>query len=194
MIDKTGGSGLVASDQWPAKEAAMKGVVLDWLAKQGYSVPDGEMYVCGGYADIVAGRYGPRPAPGRKPPLLSTISIELKLHDVAGVIRQASNNRHGTDQAYAAMPIWRTMKMQPATIRKFRAAGVGLLAVSRNVVTEVVQPARGEGMCETLAPVLWPHCRRSYVVQEGGQDSGRWVVAGGRRKKQYGFDFPTNSS
>ena len=101
----------------------MRGPVLWWLSK-GSLLPAVEFQIWH-MVDIVAGRFGERPAPRRKPPLLETVAVELKLHDVSTVIYQATCNKEQTDRSYCAMPSERCEIMRPDTIEKFLSSGVG---------------------------------------------------------------------
>jgi hypothetical protein len=66
--------------------------------------------------------------------------VELKLFDVAGVIRQAKANRYVANLSYAAMPKERVIHMRPQTLDKFTALGIGLLSVDIWSVSEILAP------------------------------------------------------
>jgi len=141
------------------REAAMRAPVQSWLLDRDF-LPAVEFWLhWGGITDIVAGLYAPRK--GRRiPTLLEVAAVELKLHDVAGVIKQATHNRYVCDWSYAAMPVERVMKMRPGTLDKFAECGVGLLAVG-DTITDVVPPRRGDGLPSDRSQVkqLWRRVR-----------------------------------
>ncbi len=124
------------------REIDMRQPVCDWLRSRGF-LPAVEFFLWH-TADIVAGRYGERPAARRKPPLLQTVAVELKIRDVAGVIGQAGSNADLTDQSFCAMPAARCAKMRPGTAERFRVAGVGLLSVG-DEIREIIEPSVGLG-------------------------------------------------
>ena len=128
-------------------ERDMRQPVIDWLSMNGY-VTAVEFWLVNHPADLVAGEYGARPASRRVPPLLSVVAVELKLSDVAGVIRQAEMNWHACDFSLCAMPSERIRKMQRSTITKFSAAGVGLLSVGESITDMmlIVSPSQGKGI------------------------------------------------
>lgn len=108
------------------KEGALRKPVALWLSGRGY-IPVFEM-VTSGICDVMAGLFAPQS--GRYVPnILQIIAVELKLHDVAGVLYQAEQNTHHSNYSWAAMPAARVAKMSPKTLEKFRASGVGLLSV-----------------------------------------------------------------
>lgn len=126
------------------KESDMREPVKAWLMDRGY-LPAVEFWLTNaGITDIVAGAYAARV--GRKiPTLQQVVAVELKLSDVAGVISQATMNRHRCDWSYAAMPIERVEKMRNRTLDKFAEVGVGLLAVGNEIVERIV-PRQGNGL------------------------------------------------
>ena len=141
------------------KEFEMREPVKNWLIEREF-YPAVEFWLHNaGITDIVAGFYGKRN--GRKiPDLIETTSIELKLNDVAGVLRQAIQNKHKCDWSYAAFPNSRIEKMRQQTIDQFMVAGVGLLSVGFDVV-EVVCPSQGPGLPSESreAKQLWRRVR-----------------------------------
>ena len=141
-------------------EADMREPVKQWLAERGFLVTV-EMMVCG-YADIVGGRFGARPASRRKPPLIECWVVELKLTDVAGVIEQARHNLHQSHRSFCAMPAARCDRMLPRTVDKFRAAGVGLLSVG-DAIREIVPSSVGNGSKPHIANRLWRRTRELYT-------------------------------
>ena len=79
-------------------------------------------------ADVVGVRFANQV--GREVPrLLRVVVVELKIRDIAGVIRQSAHHREHPVESYAAMPDAIVCKMRKATVNRFRREGVGLLAV-----------------------------------------------------------------
>lgn len=126
-------------------ERELRKPVADWMRAQNLQ-PVVEM-VTSHIADMIGIEYAERV--GRKrPEAIRVVSVELKLLDIAGVIRQASTNRLYTDASFAAMPVEIVERMLPKTIGKFRAAGVGLLAVDGDEVRVVIEPVPELSMTE----------------------------------------------
>jgi len=152
-------------------ERDMRQPTIEWLRGRGFVTTAERMIY--GYVDVVAARYGKRPSPGRKPPLLETIAVELKMSDVAGVIKQASDNRNAVDWSYCAMPASRIDKMRPATLERFREAGVGLLSLDADGVSVAIEPSRGQGMdgSPAVAARIWRAVRKQY--DERGTNQNR---------------------
>jgi hypothetical protein len=65
------------------------------------------------------------------------------MRDIAGVIRQAEDNRWGADASFAAMPADFCQRMLAASVERFREVGAGLLAVHYDQV-KVIVPATHE--------------------------------------------------
>ncbi len=142
-----------------ALEKELREPVVAWLKSRGYLVA--VEFQIWHMADLVAGRYDVRI--GRKAPrLLETAAVELKLHDVAGVLSQARENRSQVDWSYCAMPVGRVEKMKMVTLEMFRYQGVGLLSVG-DEIREVVGPARGDGAKGRVESNLWRRCRAEYA-------------------------------
>lgn len=141
------------------REFEMRTIVVSWLSEMGF-LSAVEFYIHH-MADIVGGRFGPRPSPGRVPPLVESIVVELKLHDIAGVIFQAKQNRHQMHKSYCAMPTEACEKMRPQSFDKFRTAGVGLLSVGE-VVNEIIEPKPGDGPVASIEKNLWRRIRKIY--------------------------------
>lgn len=142
----------------PAREREMRPAVTAWLASSGHAVVyEVCVYACGYICDVVGARFGERT--GRAiPPVDSCIAVELKLSDVAEVIRQAKHNQEGAGKSYAAMPAAFADRMRPRTLDKFRNVGVGLLSVDveSGEVREVIEPAQGVGVIsESLRKKMW---------------------------------------
>ncbi len=143
-----------------ACESEMRQPVVDWLSELGFLAAV-EFHIWH-MADIVAGKFGPRPSPGRVPPLMECISVELKLNNIAGVIDQAKDNRSQTTWAYCAMPTEACKKMIPKSFDKFRSAGVGLVSVG-DVVREIIKPKPGRRPAPHLEKNLWRRVRKLYL-------------------------------
>ena len=146
-------------------EFDMRFPVKQWLASQSYSVMVEFVLI-----DIVAVQYGERR--GRAiPPIRELIAVELKLHDVAGVIRQASSNLHLADKSYAAMPEQRIEAMRSDTIRKFIDAGIGLLSVGESVQV-IIESRKGYGAIRdksmrSRARTIWRRINFRKGVNDG---------------------------
>lgn len=142
------------------RESDMRESVKQYLLLRGF-VPVVEFWLHNsGITDIVAGAYAPRV--GRRiPELQEVVAVELKLNDVAGVIRQAKLNRHLSDWSFAAMPEPRIRKMRDDTLNKFGEHGIGLLSVG-DVVREEIAPTRGSGLPSHRSEVkqLWRRVRQ----------------------------------
>jgi hypothetical protein len=132
-------------------EGLLRPPVAQWLHSQGMN-PVFEVML-GGCCDVVGVRWGVRVGK-RIPAIIETHAVELKLHDVAGVIRQARWNRHGVTFSWAAMPSERFTKMRPGTLAQFEEWGIGLLEVGKDVVVRV-PASRGESSGDHLAKKLW---------------------------------------
>ena len=108
------------------RERQMRPQVCTWLSGQGF-IPVFEVHLaCFGASDIVAGKF----AEGL---LTDIIAVELKLDDIAEVLRQATNNRYVVPWSYAAMPDATCERMRQATLQRFEEQGIGLLSVGERV-------------------------------------------------------------
>jgi len=128
-------------------EKDMREPVFEWLKSKGYDV------VCefrlGHYVDVIGCRFAERQ--GKKiPDLLYTVAVELKLSDVAGVVRQAHENRMYVHESWAAMPRERLDRMGDRTVKKFAYAGVGLLSVYNETVSVILPPKINYGLQRRL--------------------------------------------
>jgi hypothetical protein len=112
--------------------------------------------------DIVAGRFGQRQSPRRKPPIIEFISIELKLSNVAEAICQARHNLSQSHRSFVAMPEERFERMLFSTRKKFMDAGVGLLSVGEDVV-EVVKSSNGRSPDARFVAKLWNRTRKGFA-------------------------------
>ncbi len=119
-------------------EKELRKPIQQWLFTGGFDVVH-EVYLCGGYCDIVGCKFTPR-YDRKKPFLYYLIAIELKLNDVSGVIGQAKNNLQVANESYAAMHFSRCEKLSKYSLNKFRLAGIGLISVCENV--EIIIPAK----------------------------------------------------
>lgn len=109
--------------------------VANWLKFQGFEVA--HECLLGGYCDLIGFRFAPRV--GRRiPPLEYVVAVELKVRDIAGVIRQAKSNRHYANESYAAMPRERCIRMRQPTLERFLSAGIGLLRVDASGSVDLV--------------------------------------------------------
>ena len=145
-------------------ESEMLDPVVRWLGDRGYLAAT--EILLGGFIDIVAGRYGDRPSPGRRPQLLDAVAIELKLTDAAGVIAQATTNAWDL-QSYCAMPRSHCLRMRSDTVEKFRTAGVGLLSVStESARVWVPAPSRSGPVDRRINDRIWRQVRRVYDARD----------------------------
>ena len=122
------------------RERDMRPMIDDWLRDRDF-VPAHECLLSAyvEYVDVLGIRFCPRV--GRAIPELDMlVAVELKLNDIAGVLRQSRSNRHYVHFAYAAMPEDRCKRMREKTRDKFRVAGIGLLAIGEEVSETI--PAR----------------------------------------------------
>jgi hypothetical protein len=119
-----------------------------------------------GYCDVVGVRFAERI--GRPiPPVLLAVAVELKLTNVAAVIRQARYNLHFAHESYCAMPNTRCAKMLPATLERFRAARVGLLSVSVDQVEVLIKSGEGKWQ-DRYRRKLWRRVSRMPLSQPAG--------------------------
>lgn len=144
------------------RERDMRTPVCQWLRAHGcfYAV---EMWLAG-IADIVAGQYGPRPAARRIPPVTKIVAIELKRHDIAGVVSQCRANQHFVDLTYAAMPLDRCEQMTRRSRAKFADKGIGLLSVTPDEVKILIdaKPTHSNADRDRVAKQLWRRVRKQY--------------------------------
>lgn len=144
------------------REFDMRRPVKNWLFTNGY-LPAIEFGLHhGGITDIVAGRYEERTS-RRTPKLLDVIAIELKMHDVSGVLRQSVANSR-VCASYAAMPTERIRKMRGKTIERFERHGVGLLAVDSHVTQVLTAKSDGMNINESTRKQLWRRVRQHCQV------------------------------
>ena len=135
-------------------ERELRTPVHEWLSPNGNTRVIYE-FLFSGYCDMVGVLFADQV--GRRiPPVIKATAIELKLTDVAGVIRQAKSNRHYVHASYAAMPRWRVQKMRPDTVEKFVDAGVGLLSVGADVDVVIEPgPPLSNGSSDRLRKRWW---------------------------------------
>lgn len=117
-------------------ERDMRKAVHAWLSPDGSTEVIYEFLMMRGYCDMVGILFAKQT--GRTIPLVKWVTaVELKLEDVAGVIRQSRGNRHSVHASFAAMPKPRCQRMQPTTVKKFLEAGIGLLSVGDDVTVAI---------------------------------------------------------
>lgn len=134
------------------KEGLLRPPVSMWLDAQGYT-PVFEVCLSG-CCDIVGANFAERIG-RRVPEIRQTCAVELKLHDIAGVLQQAKGNCWHVNYSWAAMPKARISKCRPQTLRQFEDAGVGLLAVDGDAVEVVIQPKRNDIQHKFIHRKLW---------------------------------------
>ena len=117
------------------KENAMRPAIVGWLNRNGYYAA--HECLVGGYCDVIGCMWSDRVG-RRKPELLEMICVELKMRDIAGVIRQAKGNHYHANLSYCAMPLDFCKKIQKRSIQKFIDANVGLLSVDEHKVEIVL--------------------------------------------------------
>ena len=148
-----------------AFEREMTPIVTDWLRSQGLFVKE-EVYTTAGVCDLVGCSINPeaerRRVRARKasamirkhlsrlgelPPWLPIhdrlVLVELKLAKAAEVFRQAYGH-HYLGESYAAMPLCRAER--DAGKDRWRRYGVGLLGVTEQAVTVLVEPRQPESL------------------------------------------------
>jgi hypothetical protein len=111
--------------------------------------------------DLAAGKYAPRVGRAR-PELIESLFIELKLNDVATAIAQAAHYHHFVNYSYVAMPFSRFKRMKAVTVAKFSECGVGLLAVTREDVDEIIRPTRSDQTHDMIVRNLWRRIQKSH--------------------------------
>lgn len=149
-------------------EKELREPVIAWASGLGYQCCC--EFMLSGYCDVVGGIFAHRET-RLIPPLIHTIAIELKLSNCAQVIYQARTNRFAVDWSFCAMPHDRVVKMRQATLRKFRDASVGLLAVDETC-SIVVPPAKGNARMKIESrrrKKLW---RRLQLQNRKDQENG----------------------
>ena len=114
----------------------MRPIVVQWLKKEGYGVA--HEILISGYCDLAGYRFAER-KDKRIPELMEVITVELKINDIAGAIRQAINNLYFVNESYVAMPLNRCVKMRPKSLAQFTDSGIGLLGIDTKV-TEIISP------------------------------------------------------
>ena len=121
-----------------------------------------------GYCDVVACKWSERVG-RRKPALLETVAIELKISDIAGVISQAYWNLYHANASYAAMPLDFCRKMRNKSLEAFKDKGVGLLGVNTETgeVTTIIESKRNpKCVNEFFADRLWGNRLRNRDKME----------------------------
>jgi hypothetical protein len=137
-----------------AYEREMYDPVIAWLERCGFQWVKHLCTPIYHQCDLAAGRYAER-INRRRPQLLESLFIELKLSNVAQAIGQAAHYRNYVNLSYVAMPATRCAQMKSDTVEKFRVAQVGLLSVSLAEVREVVRPTRNPQTHEMIERNLW---------------------------------------
>lgn len=119
-------------------EKEMRPIVEQWLKAHGYLVLH-ETLMGAGYCDLYGVIFYERRTRAI-PNVYNAIAIELKINNVADVIRQATKNRYFSELSYAAMPDWRCEKMTVKSRNNFRRNQIGLLSVNEFEVKEIIDP------------------------------------------------------
>lgn len=140
------------------REFDMRRPVKNWLFANGYLSAVEFWLHHGGITDIVAGRYAERTSRSI-PKLLDVMAIELKMHDVSGVLGQAIANSR-VCASYAAMPTERIRKMRGRTIERFERHGIGLLAVDSHVTPVLTAKSDVMNITESARKQLWRRVRQ----------------------------------
>jgi len=136
----------------------MRQPVMEWLGDCGF-VAAAEFQIFH-MVDLVGAKWGPRPSKRGRPPLIDCLSVELKLERLSDAIYQATSNAYRM-RSYVAMPAERCERMRPATIERFRLAGIGLLAIDE-IVTVVVEARHVETLDDRLVTKLWRRTKTLY--------------------------------
>ncbi len=146
------------------RETELRPAVINWLKQQEYDYA--REILLGGYCDIVCYKFAEKIS-RRIPELLEVVAIELKLENVAGVLRQALGNQHHVNASWVAMPDERVKRIKPEVMERFRDSGIGILAVISPVEAQIVIPAlratderHNKG---TLKSRLWRRKREGIV-------------------------------
>lgn len=140
-------------------ERDMRAPVIRYVEAMGFKVVC-EMWFSDGICDIIAAKFGDRPN-RFIPPLESCIAIELKMTDIAGVLRQSIANQYKAIGSYAVMPKTVIDKMRVYSFDKFSKASVGLLSVDEEgEVVEVIRPTKGHKTPDVERKKIWRHISR----------------------------------
>lgn len=133
-------------------EKDIEPAVRSWLTARNLMIAHEVML--GGYCDLVGFRFGDRPD-RRIPNLDIVVAVELKIRDIACVIRQARGNR-SANESWAAMPAEKVYKMRKTSIQAFKDEGIGLLStdgLGARVIIEAI--ARIDAGNDRLRRNLW---------------------------------------
>lgn len=152
------------------KEFALREPVCQWLVDNQYW-PELELRRAGYICDIFGAKFGPRPGPKRVPPIIDVMAVELKLEDMAGVLRQCKRHATYCERVYAAIPAARYQRLREATKHQFVNAGIGILTVDgvhvevaiSCFVRQIDMTDEGAVGCQqALKNAMWRRARRSY--------------------------------
>lgn len=144
-------------------ERDMRPAVDAWLRQRRCAVLHEVLML--GNCDVVGVRFSERT--GRLIPSVElAVAVELKVADVASVIWQAQEHVKCVHESYAAMPGLRCDAMRSVTLNRFRAAGVGLLAIDSGHVEVIVIPRTGN-WDERLRKRLWRRLREIGKLKTG---------------------------
>lgn len=143
--------------------------VIMWLRGQGFVCTRELLCRWFNPMDIAAGLWEPRIS-RRIPRLIESVAVELKLSNVAAVLRQATRNQSSVDRSFAALPADRCERIGAEARSRFSALGIGILSVERHAVIEVL-PARrsAEGTHPRIAKNLWRKCYKEAKQVKGEQ-------------------------
>jgi len=141
------------------KEKDFQPAVEMWLKNLGYRVA--RECMISGYCDLIGSKWSERIG-RKKPQLLETMAVELKVRDMVGVISQAKANHYQCTYSYAAMPLDFCNRMRPQSKNRFEDAGIGLIGVSeRGLVKSIITGIRQDRKHhEIIRRRLWSYYLR----------------------------------
>lgn len=115
------------------KEFDLRKPVCRWLLERGLS-PVLECQSLNN-CDVVGVKFIERPLQ-----LVEMVAVELKLKDLAGVLRQCERNDYHSTETWAAMPLEFARKHRESFVQR----GYGLVGINGESCVELVQPIRHE--------------------------------------------------
>lgn len=152
------------------KEFDLRKPVIEFFERKGY-ICLVECYLCGGFCDIVALKYFERV--GRKiPDIKFLLAVELKISNIASVVRQAEKNIYRSNASFIAIPKERFMKLRESSLNRIKNLGLGVITIDGNSVKVKVLPkASKPKLTKRLKKKLWSRVkygtRRSKKYMKG---------------------------
>lgn len=147
-------------------EKEMYEPVIRWLEERGFVWAKHTCTPAYWQCDLAAGRFAEHQG-RRRPALLESLMIELKLRDVPKALQQAIHYSTFVNAAFVALPQSRCERLSLDALGQFHSAGVGLLSVGVTFVEIIVEPKRREDTHKMVVRNLWR--RRSSKTGEAAQ-------------------------